>query len=356
MGVKDLRTFLKNKNVNCFFTVPLLTFYEKRLAIDSLNWVFCYLGSAFKSIMNYKKDILEPISQEEIYNKLAEEFINFNIKLMNYGITPVWIWDGVSKDNKQVTKVERRKTKQQMIEKRDNIIKVLKEINPLERPYELIKELKQLMTNTVSLKRENIERLKHFSEEIGICTITAEDEAESLGSSLAVERIVAAIWSADTDTYPIGAPIVAKGFENIGGEIHINVVYTLNILKDLKLTHEEFRDFCIMLGTDFNDRLHGIGPAKSFKLIEKYRDLETIEKETSHNFYAMKYKEIRQQMAAYDTPYNGTDDLICKQDLDFDQLSEKYDKYDKFSKLVNCIKNIPKPVNVPKSLTDKNES
>lgn len=348
MGVKDLRTFLKNKNVNCFYTIPLLSFYEKRMAIDSLNWVFCYLGSAFKTIMNYKKDILEHISQEEIYDRMIEEFLTFNIKLMSHGITPVWIWDGVSQDNKQVTKVERRKSKQQMIEKRDNIIKVLKEMNPLERPYELIKELKQLMVNTVHLKRDNIERIKKFSKEIGICTITADDEAESLGASLAAERIVGAVWSADTDTYPIGSPIVAKGFENVGGEAHINVVYTLNILRDLKLTHEEFRDFCIMLGTDFNDRLPGIGPAKSFKLIEKYRNLETIEKETSHNFYGMKYVGIRNQMAAYDTPYNGIDDLMSVKNLDFDSLKEKYNKYDKFEKMVECIQNIPNPKNIIK--------
>lgn len=349
MGVKDLRTFLKNKNVNCFYTIPLLSFYEKRMAIDSLNWVFCYLGSAFKNIMNYKKDILDHISQEEIYDKMIEEFLNFNIKLMSHGITPVWIWDGVSQDNKQVTKVERRKSKQQMIEKRDNIIKILKEMNPLERPFELIKELKQLMINTIHFKRENIERIKKFSEEIGICTITADDEAESLGASLAVERIVGAIWSADTDTYPIGSPIVAKGFENIGGEAHINVVYTLNILRDLKLTHEEFRDFCIMLGTDFNDRLPGIGPAKSFKLIEKYRNLETIEKETSHNFYSMKYVGIRGQMAAYDTPYNGINDLMTNQEVNFEELKEKYEKYSKFVKMMECIENLPKPKNIAKN-------
>ena len=214
--------------------------------------------------------------------------------------------------------------------------------------YELIKELKQLMTNTIHFKRENIERIRKFSEEIGISTITADDEAESLGASLAVERIVGAIWSADTDTYPIGSPIVVKGFENIGGEVHINTVYTLNILRDLKLTHEEFRDFCIMLGTDFNDRLPGIGPAKSFKLIEKYRNLETIEKETSHNFYSMKYIEIRGQMAAYDTPYNGIDDLMTNQDVNFEELREKYSKYNKFEKMIECIKNLPKPKNITK--------
>ena len=92
-----------------------------------------------------------------------------------------------------------------------------------------------------------------------------------------------------------------------------------------------------MLGTDFNDRLPGIGPAKSFKLIEKYRDLETIEKETSHNFYAMKYKEIRYQMAAYDTPYNGIDDLMCNYQVDFEEIKESIRNSDAHSFLKDPI-------------------
>ena len=104
-----------------------------------------------------------------------------------------------------------------------------------------------------------------------------------------------------------------------------------------------------MLGTDFNDRLPGIGPAKSFKLIEKYRNLETIEKETSHNFYSMKYIGIRNQMAAYDTSYNGINDLMTKQDLKFEELKEKYEKYSKINKMLECIENLPKPKNIAKN-------
>ena len=348
MGIKGLRAFLKKKEVNCFYTIPLYSFYEKRMAIDSLNWVFCYLGNAYQSILVRKKDILEFITQQEIYDALARDFLNFNIKLINHGITPVWIWDGVSKDNKQVTKVERRKRKQQMIEKKENIIEILKGMNPLERPYELIKELKDLMKNTVHLKHERINDLKKFSEEIGLCTITADDEAESLGASMAAERIVGAIWSADTDTYPIGAPIVAKGFEMINGDIHINIVFTLNILRDLKLNHNEFRDFCIMLGTDFNDNVERLGPARCYKLIEKFRNLETIEKETSHNLYCLKFREVRNQMIAYDSGYNGIDDLMSNKKINFEELKEKYKRFYKFNDFVSCFINLPDPKNVPK--------
>ena len=345
MGIKDLRTFLKKENVDCFYQLPLTDFYGKRWAIDSLNWVFCYMGSSVKYLINKKGDIMNFISQQELYDRLVVEFINFNIKLMNHGITPVWIWDGVSKDNKQVTQVERRNTRKLMIEKRENVQNVLKNMNPLERPTELLKELQQLVINTTSLKREKLEDLKKFSKEIGIPTIVAEDEAESLAASLAVERIVGAAWTADTDTYPIGCPIVVKGFENVKGDICVNAVFTPKILKRLELTHEEFRDFCIMLGTDFNDRIYGLGPAKSFKLIKLYRNLETIEEKTSHNLHMLKYKEIRDQFFAYDSGYNGVDDLMVEK-VNYDELKEKYEgKYD-LENIFVCLRNLEKPSNV----------
>ena len=349
MGIKDLRTFLKSKKIDCFYQIPLTDFYGKRWAIDSLNWLFCYMGSAVKLILSKKSDPMEFITQEELFDRVVVEFINFNIKLMNHGITPVWIWDGVSKDNKQVTKVERRNARKLMMEKRDNIRETLKGMNPLERPPELINELRNLTVNTTSLKREKIEDLKAFSEEIGIPTIVAEDEAESLAASLAVERIVAAAWTADTDTYAIGCPIVVKGFENVNGEICVNSVFTLKILKELGLNHEEFRDFCIMLGTDFNDRIHGLGPAKSYKLIQLYRKLEEIEEKcTKHNFYMLKYKQIREQFFAYDTCYNGVDDLMVDTSVDYEKLKEKYqEKYD-IERIGTCLRNLAQPVNVSK--------
>ena len=348
MGIKDLRTFLKNKNVDCFYQMPLLDFYGKRWAIDSLNWVFCYMGSAVKMILSRKSDPLDFITQDELYDRMIIEFINFNVKLMNHGITPVWIWDGESKDNKQVTKVERRNARKLMIEKKENIINTLKSMNPLERPPELLNELRQLITTTTSLKRERIEDLRKFSEEIGIPTIVADDEAESLAASLAVERIVGAAWTADTDTYAIGCPIVVKGFENISGEVCVNAVFTPKILKALELNHEEFRDFCIMLGTDFNDRIHGLGPARSYKLIQLYRNLETVEEKTSHNLYMLKFREIREQFFAYDTKYNGVDDLMVNTSVDYEAIQEKYKGRHNLDKVFTCLRNLVKPTNVTK--------
>ena len=348
MGIKDLRPFLKSKKVNCFYTVPLSYFQKKRIGIDALNWVFCYLGVCIKNIISFRKDILEPITQEEIYEKLVLEFLNFNNKFINHDITPVWVWDGTSKESKDDTKEERREAKKKISDKKDNIYNILKGLNPLERPYELIKEYKNLLPLSCHLKFENIERLKNFSEEIGVPTITAKHEGESLGASLCVKRILAAFWSADTDTYPMGCPLVVKGFEYLNNVLCINCVFTPIILKDLKLSHSEFRDFCIMLGTDFNKRIYGMGPVKSYKLISEHRTIENIEKNTDNECSSLYYKSVRGQLCPYITQYNGIEDLKVNKEIDYENVKNKYLKLDKFTFFLNKLHCLSDPENIKK--------
>ena len=47
------------------------------------------------------------------------------------------------------------------------------------------------------------------------------------------------------------------------------------MLEDLGITREQLVDVCIMIGTDFNAGVPGIGPKKGLKLIQKHGDLET---------------------------------------------------------------------------------
>ena len=100
-----------------------------------------------------------------------------------------------------------------------------------------------------------------------------------------------------------------------------------------------------MLGTDFNDRIYGLGPAKSFKLIKLYRKLETIEEKTSHNLYMLKYKEIREQFFAFDTEYNGVNDLMVEK-VNYEEIKEKYKDKHELEKIFVCLRNLEKPTNV----------
>ena len=347
MGIKDLNTYLRKEEISCFITISLTTFSEQRIAIDGLNWIFTYLSSAYRRVYDKNNDPLELISQDELFKELVKELIIFNNKLMNYKITPVWIWDGISKDNKTATKIERRNSRKAMIEQRDQLRAELLKQQILERDLNLIEKYKRLVLNTAFISRDNIEKLKKITEEIGLPTIHAEDEAENLASSLAVQRKISAVWSSDTDTYPLGAPIVVKGFENINGILHIKGVYTLLMLKHLDMTHDEFRDWCILLGTDFNNRLEKIGPSKSRMLIEKFSSLENIEANTKHNLTFINYKEVRKQLTPYETNHT-CDDFQVKKDIKEENLRNILDIRE-MSLFYNNIIDLPRSKPVKKN-------
>ena len=68
MGIQDLNKFLKERQINCFFCLPLHQFSHYRIAIDGLNWIFSYLGIVYKGLVEKQVDILEDISQDLYMN------------------------------------------------------------------------------------------------------------------------------------------------------------------------------------------------------------------------------------------------------------------------------------------------
>lgn len=346
MGIKNLQQFLVTKKIDCFFQISLVHFSHLRVAMDGMNWIYKYVYRIYKNILDKQEDILEEIDKELVFQNIVDEFIKFNNRLLNYKITPVWIWDGVSKNNKAATQADRVSSRKKIREEVSLLREELLNMPILERPIDLLNKYKKKLASCSSPKFNDIERLKKISKELGVPTIIADDEAENLASSMAVERIVAAVWTSDTDTYPLGAPLVINKFEKKRGFDYVSGIYTNKILKELELSHEEFRDFCILLGTDFNDNLDRVGPVGALTLIKKYRNLETVTAETRHNTYGLKFKEVRMQLTPYDTSYHS-DLLKVNKNINEDDLRNKISSQS-LDLFLSNIKNLPDPVNVPR--------
>lgn len=312
MGIKDLGSVIKNKNIDCKFNIPLHDLKNTRMGIDTLNWIFTYINPVIKNIINNSTNILEDIDEELLYEGLIVEFMKFNLKLLKSKITPVWIWDGKAKPVKADTQNKRREQKRKMIEDREKLKKILLEMDIFERNGSpLIDQYKKLCINTVYIPYKKISKLKEFCINSGIPCITAENEAESLASSLALEKHIKSVWSADTDTYVLGAPLVVNKFKYIDNILVIESVYTPNILKNLELSYCEFRDFCILLGTDFNNRICKMGPVSSLKLIKQYRTIENMEKALPNiDFSVLNYNMVRKELSPYKTSFTNNDFII----------------------------------------------
>jgi hypothetical protein len=96
---------------------------------------------------------------------------------------------------------------------------------------------------------------------LGDKALTAPHDSESYIASIVQEGDVGV--TCDSDALPFGCKTVVQ---NIGTckETWINLD---NVLTGLNLSLLEFRIFCVLLGTDFNERLFFCGPTKSFPAV-----------------------------------------------------------------------------------------
>jgi len=62
-------------------------------------------------------------------------------------------------------------------------------------------------------------------------------------------------------------------------------------LSSLEITREQLIDIAILVGTDFNDGISGIGPKRALKLIKQHKNLEQVLKEKE--LAIDNYKEVR---------------------------------------------------------------
>ncbi|MCK5588604.1 MAG: flap structure-specific endonuclease, partial [Candidatus Lokiarchaeota archaeon] len=59
-------------------------------------------------------------------------------------------------------------------------------------------------------------------------------------------------------------------------EVKPELIYLEETLKNLEITREQLIDIGILIGTDFNAGVKGIGPKTALKLIKEHGDLESV--------------------------------------------------------------------------------
>ncbi len=298
MGIKDLTKFIKERNINCFIeNYPLSNLKGYRIGIDTNNFLFYYGASIHKDAVYKTVNVEENgVDREALLQKMYQKTLEFSIIMMNNGVTPIFVFDGNAEKEKteerQKRQDDRQKRKERMIE-----IKTQMDLVPfwLRNPKslsdvpkdkwdeaikykELEEEYKKLMSTMVFVPRDEMEAIQSLLGNLGIPYIIADNEGEMMCAELALAQHTAATFSTDSDCMALGIPFyfsnINKTKKGKGGVLSGTTLQP--ILDDLKFNMSEFRDFCILLGTDFNKRIPGYGPAKGYKLLEECRTIENI--------------------------------------------------------------------------------
>jgi flap endonuclease-1 len=142
-------------------------------------------------------------------------------------------------------------------------------------------------TMTSRLTREMVGEARELLRRMGVPTVQAPSEAEAQAAHMAATS--PAIWAAaskDYDSLLFGAPrlvrfltISGKEFLPSQGTFRPIVPETMELVKLLEawgITREGLVDLAMLVGTDFNDGIKGIGPKKALKLVQQYGRIENM--------------------------------------------------------------------------------
>jgi hypothetical protein len=70
-----------------------------------------------------------------------------------------------------------------------------------------------------------------------------------------------------------GQIVIAKNLTITGGRANLELIQLQKVLEEIKLSREQLIDVAILVGTDFNEGIKGIGAKKGINLIKKHGDV-----------------------------------------------------------------------------------
>lgn len=141
-------------------------------------------------------------------------------------------------------------------------------------------------TMTSRLTREMIAEARELLRLMGVPTVQAPSEGEAQAAHMALRS--PNIWAAskDYDSLLFGAPrlvrflsISGKEFLPSKGTFRPIVPETIVLDRQLDgwgITREALVDLAMLVGTDFNEGIKGIGPKKALALVQRYRRIEDM--------------------------------------------------------------------------------
>ncbi len=191
-------------------------------------------------------------------------FFYFIINLMERQIRPIFVFDGYPPREKR----EKSPIKIQRLVAAWKYYKTQAK-HPAER--------RSLYEDPLFLYDKIISELQNFVRLMGCPVVRGISEGEAQGAWLVREGNAYGMISRDQDSLLFGCPRVYKEF-NFKTESCI--YYDLNAhLQRWGITHRQLVDIAILIGTDFNEGIKGVGPKTALQLIRKYGQLEDIPKE-----------------------------------------------------------------------------
>lgn len=177
------------------------------------------------------------------------------LSILSCGIIPFLYVDGKPHRMKKKTLLERQKEKDKINEK------LLGDISEAEKI--------KLMKHNYGINNDQIDEIIQIFDLMGIPSLRADGEADQ---ELAASTycITSGAATEDWDILLYGG---IHMFRNFSSRKTIEKISLNNVLHHLDLTHEQFIELCILLGTDYNSGIKGMSPEQIYQMYKNYKNI-----------------------------------------------------------------------------------
>ena len=242
----------------------------KRFAVDANGELYQFLA-----LIRLRDGSPLQDSHGRITSHLSGLFYRTTRLITDYGMELVFVFDGKPPGLKFAEIARRRTIKEKYESERAAAI----EAGDLAKAY-------SKATMTSRLTRDMADDARELLRLMGLPVINAPSEGEAQASHMSAEGSVWAAASKDYDCLMFGAPRVVR-FLTISGKeflpskaafraITPELIETETMLSHYNITRQQLIDVAILVGTDFNEGIKGIGPKKAVKLVNQFGTIENM--------------------------------------------------------------------------------
>ena len=250
-------------------TIELGDISNKTIAVDAYNTIYQFL-----SIIRQPDGHPLTDSKGNVTSHLSG-LLYRTINLLEYNITPVFVFDGMPPLLKRRTleaRAQRRASAMQAWQK------AIREGQ--------IEEARTHAMASTKINEEIIKSSKELLRHMGIPYLQAPSEGEAQAAVMAKEGLLYASASQDYDSFLFGAQVVIRNItisgkrklpgKNIYIEVRPERVVLSSLLDKFGIDQRQLIMAGMLIGTDFNTGIDKVGPKTALKIVKENKTLDSM--------------------------------------------------------------------------------
>jgi 5'-3' exonuclease len=285
MGIHGLTEYLKKEAPEYIQQVDVKALEIRRVALDGHQWMTMatkkIISDAYAEAVDPWQE-LSDLAMMACRQQWLRQALQTTCSWLDLGLEPVWVFDGPAPAAKAARKAERadarEKAAQRLVELRtasSSASKVQGDWMVPVNDSELRAKIVSLRQQLVSLQPGWQDALVDVLSAAGVPWVLGATEGEKVACALWKAGKVDAVVSNDTDCLVYGCDrvIISPKALRVDGQVLMSFYARPYILEFLEMTDEQFTEFCIACGCDYNTNIPKVGPVKVHDLMSTHGTL-----------------------------------------------------------------------------------